>query len=181
MAQGLRAKPKKKANPKKKPLTKRQRTGAAAKKTVRRKNHDSATKLINASVEKRVAGAAARGGQHFELGTVSDASKAACAEQRVRVGDEQHAALGVAELTLDRLVRVGSRAGDEVLARDGAHRRLLDDLGRGRVGAIRRLRIYGETDRARAAHAARTSRQREARLDVKARHAQHTYYFFDAM
>ena len=61
---------------------KRQRTGAAAKKTVRRKHHDSATKLINASVEKRVAGAAARGGQHFELGTVSDASKAACAEQR---------------------------------------------------------------------------------------------------
>ena len=58
------------------------RTGAAAKKTVRRKHHDSATKLINASVEKRVAGAAARGGQHFELGTVSDAAKAACAEQR---------------------------------------------------------------------------------------------------
>ena len=76
MAQGLRAKPKKK------PLTKRQRTGAAAKKVVRRKQHDAATKLINASVEKRVAGAAARGGQHFELGTVSDASKAACAEQR---------------------------------------------------------------------------------------------------
>jgi hypothetical protein len=82
MAQGLRAKPKKKQNPKKKPLTKRQRTGAAAKKTVRRKHHDAATKMINASVEKRVAGAAARGGQHFELGTVSDASKAACAEQR---------------------------------------------------------------------------------------------------
>ena len=82
MAQGLRAKPKKKQNPKKKPLTKRQRTGAAAKKVVRRKQHDAATKLINASVEKRVAGAAARGGQHFELGTVSDASKAACAEQR---------------------------------------------------------------------------------------------------
>mgnify|MGYP001280661093 CR=1 FL=1 len=39
-----------------------QRTGAAAKKTVRRKNHDSATKLINASVEKRVAGAAALAG-----------------------------------------------------------------------------------------------------------------------
>ena len=82
MAQGLRAKPKKKQNPKKKPLTKRQRTGAAAKKVVRRKHHDAATKMINASVEKRVAGAAARGGQHFELGTVSDASKAACAEQR---------------------------------------------------------------------------------------------------
>ena len=59
-----------------------------------------------------------------------------------------------AELTLDRLVRVGSRAGDEVLARDSAHRRLLDDLGRGRVGAIRRLRIYGETDRARGARGA---------------------------
>ena len=82
MAQGLRAKPKKKKNPKKKPLTKRQRTGAAAKKVVRRKQHDAATKLINASVEKRVAGAAARGGQHFELGTVSDASKAACAAAR---------------------------------------------------------------------------------------------------
>ena len=38
--------------------------------------------MCRRGVEKRVAGAAARGGQHFELGTVSDASKAACAEQR---------------------------------------------------------------------------------------------------
>ena len=83
MAQGSGAKPKKKTvtRPKKKPLTKRQRTFTQIK-TVKRKKHDLATKVINAGVEKRVAGAAARGGQHFELATVSDASKVACAEQR---------------------------------------------------------------------------------------------------
>mmetsp|Transcript_1220 Transcript_1220/g.3671 ORF Transcript_1220/g.3671 Transcript_1220/m.3671 type:complete len:116 (-) Transcript_1220:24-371(-) len=83
MAQGLRKKAPKKV--KNKPLTKRQRT-AGPKKTARRRNVDAVTKKVNADIEKRTGGVAARAGQHFELAAVSESSQKACAEQRAAAG-----------------------------------------------------------------------------------------------
>ena len=62
-------------------------------------------KKINAQIEKNTGGKAARGGQHFELSTISDSSKEVCAELRkdsgkskkqLRVDRQKERALAVA-------------------------------------------------------------------------------------
>ena len=46
------------------------------------KNNPQRTKRINADIEVSTGGKAARGGQHFELGTISTSSKEVCADLR---------------------------------------------------------------------------------------------------